>query len=41
MNLFFVLFGCTEPPPVDSASEPVEEPVDEEVPESFEVIGQM
>ena len=27
--------------PVDSASEPVEEPVDQEVPESFEVTGQV
>ena len=41
MNLFFVLFGCNEPPPVDSASEPVEEPVEEEIPESFEVTGQI
>ena len=41
MNLFFILFGCTDPAPVDSASEPVEEPVDEEVPDSFEVTGQI
>lgn len=41
MNLFFVLFACTDSAPVDSASEPVEEPIDEEVPESFEVTGQI
>ena len=41
MNLFFILFACTDSAPVDSASEPIEEPIDEEVPESFEVTGQI
>ncbi len=41
MNLFLVLLGCKDPATLDSAVEPVEDPVDEEIPESFEVTGQI
>ena len=41
MNLLLVLLGCKDPAVKDSAVEPVEVPVEEEVPESFEVTGQI
>ena len=41
MNLLLVLLGCKDPAVVDSAVEPVEDLVEEEVPESFEVTGQI